>query len=289
MNQIEISQLTYHYPGSEEAALEEVSLEVPAGEFVAVIGANNSSKSTLCLAITGVVPHLYQGEMKGKVLIDGKDNESRAVSEIGLDAGLVLQMPVSQISGVRCTVFEEVAFGLENRGVAREEIRSRVEYVLHLLGLEPFASRSPFQLSGGQQQRLALATVLAVDPSIVVLDEPTTFLDPQGARLVFTILQQLQQQGKTIVIAEQRLDLIAEYADRVLALDAGRLVMDGSPQEVLTSPLMESMKLSRTRYTRVAELLCQRGVWPVDLPLPASLTETITGVTQYRKRHDHPR
>jgi len=287
MNQIEISQLTYHYPGAEKAALDEVSLKISAGEFVAVIGANNSGKSTFCLAITGVVPHLYHGGMKGKVLIDGKDNESRTVSEIGLDAGLVLQMPVSQISGVRCTVFEEVAFGLENRGVAREEICSRVEYVLALLGLERFASRSPFQLSGGQQQRLALATVLAVDPSIIVLDEPTTFLDPQGARLVFKILQQLQLQGKTIVLAEQRLDLIAEYADRVLALDAGRLVIDGSPREVLTSPLMERVKLSRTRYTRVAELLCQRGIWPAELLLPASLAETIAGVTECRKRHDH--
>jgi len=287
MNQIEISQLTYQYPGTERAALQEVSLKISAGEFVGVIGANNSGKSTLCLAVTGVVPHLYHGSMQGEVLLNGQSSIHRTVSEIGLDAGLVLQMPVSQISGVRYTVFEEVAFGLENRGVAREEIRERVASVLNLLGLEPFASRSPFQLSGGQQQRLALATVLAVDPSIVVLDEPTTFLDPQGARLVFSILQQLQQQGKTIVIAEQRLDLVAEFAGRVLALDAGRLVLDGSPQEVLTAPLMQSVGLSKTRYTRVAELLRQRGVWPADLPLPASLTETVAGIKKARQRHDH--
>ncbi len=285
MVQLETELLTYQYPGSGKPALHEVSIKIPAGQFVAVIGANNSGKSTLCYAFTGVVPHLYHGQMKGRVLIDGTDNTDRTVGEVARNVGLVLQVPGSQMSGIRYTVFEEVAFGLENRGVAREKMQERVETVLSLIGLEEYATRSPFHLSGGQQQRLALATVLAVDPAILVLDEPTAFLDPQGAKMVFDILRQLQQQGKTIIITEQKLDLIAEYADRVLAFDRGQLVMDGSPREVLTSPLMQSIKLNWTRYTQVAELLRQKGLWPADLLLPASLSETVNGLAPLGRKH----
>jgi energy-coupling factor transporter ATP-binding protein EcfA2 len=146
---------------------------------------------------------------------------------------------------------------------------------LSLLGLESVANHSPFELSGGQQQRLALATVFALDPDIIILDEPTTFLDPQGAELVFETLSQMQQQGKTIVIAEQRLDLIAHYADRVLAFDNGNLVMDGRPQEVLTSSTMQKIRLDWTRYTQVADLARKRGLLQESKPLPASLGETV--------------
>lgn len=284
---LETDRLTYHYPRSGKPALHEVSIRIPAGEFIALIGANNSGKSTLCYALAGVIPHLYHGKMEGRVLIAGTDNKDKTVSEISCNVGLVLQVPGSQMSGVRFTVFEEVAFSLENRGVAREEMRERVETVLALMGLQECATRSPFHLSGGQQQRLALATVLAVDPAILVLDEPTTLLDPLGAKLVFDILRQLRRQGKTIVIAEQRMDLIAEYADRVVALDQGHLVMDGSPREVLTSPMMRSINLNWTRYTEVAELARQKGLWPLDLPLSTSLSETIDGFSCCGKSHAH--
>lgn len=289
MVELETDLLTYQYPGSEKSALHEVSMRIPAGEFVAVIGANNSGKSTLCYALTGVIPHLYHGKMQGKVLITGTDNKDKTVSEIALHVGLVLQVPGSQMSGVRYSVFEEVAFGLENRGVPREVMRKRVKKILALIGLEKYAMHSPFHLSGGQQQRLALATILATDPAVIVLDEPTTFLDPQGARLVFEILRQLQQQGKTIVITEQRLDLIAEYADRVLAFDKGHLVMDGKPEEVLTSQVMQTIHLDWTRYTQVVDLASQKGLLPVDLPLTASLSETVAILSHGRENHAHSR
>jgi len=287
MVQLEIDRLTYRYPGADRPSLHDLSIQISTGEFVALIGANNSGKSTFCYAIAGVVPHFYHGTMEGRVVVDGVDHKQSTVSDIAKTVGLVLQMPANQISGIRYTVFEEVAFGLENRGVPREEIRERVETVLASIGLWQFATRSPFHLSGGQQQRLALATVLAVDPAVLVLDEPTTFLDPQGARLVFDILRRLQQQGKTIIIAEQRLDLVAEYADRVLALDSGRLAMDGCPGEILTSPDMHNINLDYTRYTKVAEIARRKCLWPDHLPLPASFSETVGGLTQLRKKHDN--
>ena len=290
MVQLKTEHLTYEYPGAEEPALHDVSVGISTGEFVGLIGANNSGKSTLCYAFTGVVPNLYHGKMQGKVVIDGVDIRDTSVGEIALNVGLVLQVPGSQISGVRYTVFEEVAFGLENRGVAREEMQPRVSKILNLMGLEEYAQHSPFHLSGGQQQRLALATVLATEPSILILDEPTTFLDPQGAKLVFDILRQLQQQGKTIIIAEQKMDLIAEYADRVLAFDEGNLVMDGTPREVLTSPLMQSINLNWTRYSQVADLACKNGLIPTDQPLPASLSETVKVIDRLspaKENHAH--
>lgn len=274
MYRIITDSLTYSYPGVENPALRKVTMQIRGGEFVALIGANNSGKSSLCYALAGVIPHLYHGVLEGSVLIAGVDNQERSISEIAQHVGLVLQVPGNQVSGIRYTVFEEVAFGLENRGIPREQIKERVTSVLSLIGLEKVAELSPFELSGGQQQRLALATVLAVNPDIIILDEPTTFLDPHGAELVFEILLQMQRQGKTIVIAEQRLDLIAHYADRVLAFDRGSLVMDGPPAEVLTSSLMKNIRLDWTRYTQVAYLATKNGLLPEDQPLPASLHET---------------
>jgi len=285
MVQLQTDLLTYQFPESDKPALRDVSIKIPAGEFVAVIGANNSGKSTLCYALSGVIPHLYNGEMQGKVLINGIDNKDKTVSEIALNVGLVLQVPGSQMSGIRYTVFEEVALGLENRGVEREKLRKKVKAVLNLIGLDEYATHSPLHLSGGQQQRLALATVLAVNPAVLVLDEPTAFLDPEGAKLVFDILRQLQQQGKTIVIVEQRLDLIAEYADRVLAFDKGQLVMDDIPREVLTSPGIRDINLDWTRYTQVADLANKKGLLPIELPLPASLSDTVDIFSHTREAH----
>ncbi len=287
MTQIITDHLTYRYSENEYPALDQVSIKIDPGEFLAIIGANNSGKSTLCYALAGVVPHLYHGKLEGKVLIDGIENREKTVSEIAQQVGLVLQVPSSQMSGVRFTVFEEVAFGLENRGVPRERIKERVKTVLALIGLEKFENHSPFELSGGQQQRLALATVLAVNPSIIILDEPTTFLDPQGAALVFDILRGLQQQGKTIIIAEQRLDLIADYADRVVAFDKGKLVMDNTPRKVLTSSIMHKIKLNWTRYTQVAHLAQEQGLLATDQPLPASLREAIDTFHDIRRRNAH--
>lgn len=284
MSQIQIDNLSYLYRGAEKPSLHKVSLNISQGECVAIIGANNSGKSTLCYALAGVVPHLYNGRISGTVLIDEKDNSSRHVSEIARQVGLVLQMPEKQLSGVRYTVTEEVAFGLENLGVPRQKMLERIQEVLTLMGLRDVAERSPFHLSGGQIQRLALATVLAVDPSILVLDEPTTFLDPQGARQVFETLHVLKLQKKTVVIAEQRLDLIAEYADRVIALDQGRVVLDGKPEDALISPLLQKIGLNWTRYTQVAELAKVHGIWPDGRPLSASLSTTIDGLEKIGAR-----
>jgi energy-coupling factor transport system ATP-binding protein len=159
---IQIKNLTYTYPATKKPALINVNLQVPKGQFLGVIGANRAGKSSLAYALAGVIPHLYQGEFSGAVHVNGHDTREHSVGELVRQVGLVLQHPTHQLSGARYTVFEEVAFGLENIGVAREEMQTRVDNALAQVGLSNFAERSPYQLSGGQQQRLMIAAILAL-------------------------------------------------------------------------------------------------------------------------------
>ncbi|MCG8688291.1 MAG: energy-coupling factor ABC transporter ATP-binding protein [Desulfobacterales bacterium] len=278
MFQIEIHKLTYHYPGTDNASLKDVSLKIPKGEFLGIIGANNSGKSTFCCALSGIVPHLYHGRTQGSIKVDGTDISTMGIGQIARNVGMVMQNPKNQLSGFHYTVFEEIAFSLENQGMKRDEIIEQVKRVLLMTGLQNLAERSPYQLSGGQQQRLVFAAAIASEPSILVLDEPTTFLDPMGAKEVFKLLHRLNKQGVTIVIAEQRLELIAEYADRVIALDNGKVVLDGTPQETLTSPALEMIGLDWTRYTQVALLAEEKGLWQDGQPLSVSFFDTVQGM-----------
>ena len=275
---IDVDKLSFTYPAGRTAALDNVSLHIEQGEFIGLIGANNAGKSSLCLAMTGAIPHLYQGQMDGCVRVDGKNIAQTSVAETAAAVGFVMQQPENQLSGVCFTVREEVAFSLENRGVDRNQMVRRVNDALHATGLADLADRSPHQLSGGQLQRVILASALAGDAPILVLDEPTTFLDPQSAGQLFEILRQLRDTGKTIVIAEQRLECLAQYANRVIALHQGKKVLDGPSQTTLTSPLLKEIGLDWTRFTAIANLAKKDGLWPSDRPLPATLDDAANGL-----------
>ena len=283
MPALEVSHLTFTYPTATRPSLTDLSFTVEAGELVALVGANNSGKSTLCYALSGVVPNFYRGRFAGSVVAGTMNTTESTISDLAQKVGLVMQIPANQLSGVRYTVFEEVAFGLENLGVSRAEISKRVTAVLALTGLSNLGDRSPYQLSGGQQQKLALAAVLAMSPAILVLDEPTTFLDPEGALKVFDILLELKQQGKTIIIAEQRLEWVAEYTDRVFILANGELVLSGTPEEVLTSNIIKEIGLDWMPYTKTAELANQMGLWEKDRPLPSTFAATVSGFSNPKR------
>jgi len=272
---ITIENLSYTYPGCETPALDNLSLDIEPGRFVAVIGANNAGKTSLCHALTGVIPHLYQGGMQGRVRVCGTDTAGTAVSEMAESIAFVMQNPESQLSGVRFTVRDEIAFGLENRGMDRQTMLDRVDKALALTGLSDLAGRSPHHLSGGQLQKVALASAVAGDTPVLALDEPTTFLDPVSAQAVFAILRQLRQQGKTVVVAEQRLESVALSADRVIALHKGKAVLDGPPGEVLVSPRIREIGLDWTRFTRIGELARERNLWRKETRLPTTLEDTI--------------
>lgn len=274
---IEVDSLTYTYPGASCPALKDVTFQVETGQLLAVIGANGAGKSSLCLALAGLIPTLFQGQMQGTVTVCAMDTRQHSPGQFAGQVGLVLQNPANQLSGLRYTVYEEVAFGLENLGVARAEMPSRIEHALQQVGLANLRERSPYTLSSGQQQRLALASILVLQPAVLLLDEPTAMLDPQGSQAVFEIVQTFVRAGATVMMVEHHLEWIGRYADRVLALADGEVILDGPPGEALVSPLLRQAGIGWLRYTQAAHWGRERGLWPVEHPLPATLEQAARG------------
>jgi energy-coupling factor transporter ATP-binding protein EcfA2 len=274
---IEIRDLTYSYPITDKPALRNITLDVEEGQFLAVIGPNGAGKSTLCYTIAGFVPHFFKGRLEGQVQVGGIDTQHAHLNDFVQKVGLVFQNPFNQISGSKFTVYEEIAFGLENRGVPRDEMMERINRIMEMTGIQDLGDRSPYALSGGQQQRVALASILVLQPSILVLDEPTSQLDPIGTLEVFQVIKDMSQQGMTIIMAEHKIEWVAEFADRILALDDGELLMLGSPQEVLTSSLLPEHGIGSSRYTMAARQAVNEQLWPLERPLPVKLNEAIEG------------
>jgi energy-coupling factor transport system ATP-binding protein len=277
---IDISELTYTYPTSDTPALDGISLQIEEGEFVAIIGNNGAGKSTLCYAITGFVPHFFKGKLLGKILVAGEDTSVANLNKLVLNVGMVFQNSFNQISGAKFSVFEEVAFGLENTGVPREEIMRRVEAMLELTGIRELAERSPYSLSGGQQQRVALASILVMEPKVLVLDEPTSQLDPIGTREVFQVIKEMSARGLTVILVEHKVEWVAEFADRVVAMQDGKILMEGTPAEVLTSQRLTDSGFGLSRYTEVARRAAQQGLWQSGRRLPVTLQEAVDGFSR---------
>ena len=273
---VQLKHVTYQYPTTEKPALTDINLQVEEGEFVAVIGPNGAGKSTLCYTIAGFVPHFFKGEMTGTVEVAGQDLSTSTLNDWVLNVGLAFQNPFNQISGAKYTVFEEIAFGLENIGVPREEMKERVQAAMGLTGISDLAERSPYSLSGGQQQRVALTSILVMQPKVLVLDEPTSQMDPIGTREVFGVIRTMAERGMTVVMAEHKVEWIAQFADRVVALHEGQLLLDGKPPEVLTSDLLPEKGFGISRYTSAARKAKEQGLWKKDR-LPVTLEEAVEG------------
>ncbi|MEX1071194.1 MAG: ABC transporter ATP-binding protein [Anaerolineales bacterium] len=250
---IRIEDFSYSYPGEGKPALRKINLAIPDGQFCGVVGANGASKSTLCYALSGFVPHFFRGEWQGDIWLGEKRIADTSLGDLAGEVGLVFQNPFNQISGARFSVREEIAFGLENLGISRTEIKKRTIDAIDLLDLEELTERSPFDLSGGQQQRVAIASILAMRPKLLVLDEPTSQLDPHSTEEVFAALSALAKRGGiTVVLVEQKLEWLAEFTDRIVALDGGKLVMDDVPGKVLSSEKMRQLGVGRTQYSEAA-------------------------------------
>ncbi len=230
---IEVRNLTFTYPGG-ATALRNVSFNVRKGEYLVIMGPNGAGKTTLCLFLNGVIPNVTGGTVEGSVRVMGKNTFEHHVYELALNVGMVLQDPEAQLfaSDVR----SEVAFAAENLGLRREEILQRIAWALRTVRLEGMEQRTPRQLSGGQKQRLAIAAALVMRPDILVLDEPTSQLDPIGTTEVFSVLQRLNQEmGMTVVLSSHNSEIIAEYADRIILLNNGEIVADGTPSEIFSN------------------------------------------------------
>ncbi|AOH42565.1 ABC transporter ATP-binding protein [Anaerolineaceae bacterium oral taxon 439] len=234
MAAVELRNVSYAYPLAEEKALRNISVSFEAGKLYGIIGPNGSGKTTLCNLVRGLAPYFYRGELEGECRINGRLLKDIDFDELSVEVGFIFQNPFTQISGVKETVFEEIAMGLENLGVSREDMIRRTVQIIRDLGIEDIMDKNPNALSGGQKQRVAFASIIVMEPPIIVIDEPTSQLDPHGTDMIFEIIYKMKERGKTILLVEHKVDLLADYADEILVLNKGELVAHGPTREILT-------------------------------------------------------
>jgi energy-coupling factor transporter ATP-binding protein EcfA2 len=232
---IEIKDLTFKYTSKTESepALKNINLTIYEGEYVALVGLNGSGKTTLQLCLNGVIPNMIIGEYEGEVIVEGNDTFETPVRELAKSVGMVFDNPAFQMS--QMFVSEEVALGMESLGISNQEMHEKVPEVLEIVGMNGLEDRSPFGLSGGQQQRLAIASALAMEPNILVMDEPTSNVDPIGKEEIFAVAEKLnRERAMTVIMAEHEVEVIAAYADRVVVMEKGEIVLNGTPKEVFS-------------------------------------------------------
>lgn len=271
MSFIEVKGLKYKYPHTSKLVLNGINFEADKGQFIGIIGENQAGKSTLCQAFAGLVPTMFRGAYGGKVLIGGVEASKVPIAVLCQKVGLVFQNPFNQLSGAKDTVFEEIAFGLQNLGIPREEIGKRVEKALMLLDINKYKERNPFDLSGGQIQRVAIASILAMEPEVLVLDEPTSQLDPQGSESVFQVIEKLAKTGITIIMVEQKMEKLAAYCDKILLLHQGTQVAYDVPERIFSRDDLKKLGVKPPIYTQVSKLLLvnrkegEEFIYPVTL------------------------
>jgi energy-coupling factor transporter ATP-binding protein EcfA2 len=227
---VEIKDYSWQYMNTQQPALKDINVQIEEGMFVGIIGANGSGKTTLAYSMNGLIPGQYNGIKHGEVLVYGKEVEEYDRGELQKFTGMVFSDPEAQFTAM--TVEDELVFGLENLGMSIPEIRERLGWVTELTGLESMLLKPPYELSGGQKQRVALAAVLAMTPKLLILDEPTTMLDPISRRRVFEVLAKLkQEQNNTIIVIEHNLENLIPLADRMILLSNSRLTLEDETQQ----------------------------------------------------------
>ncbi|WP_018658977.1 energy-coupling factor ABC transporter ATP-binding protein [Allofustis seminis] len=285
MGLIDLKNVTYTYPLADEPSIKDFTYSFEQGKFYAILGANESGKTTLCNIIRGFIPDFFQGELTGEVLFNQEPLSHYTLSELAPYMGYVFQNPFNQITGARDNVFEEIAYGLENLGVAKGDIEKQVKDIMEMTNIMSLADKNPFELSGGQQQRVAFASILALSPDIFIIDEPTSQLDPQESERIFDIIHQLKNAGKTIILVEHKIELISEYADEVLVLEEGRLICSGKKHDVLSDISLKERQIDLPETTLLADALRKAGY---NIPeklitkeeMKAALMAHIKGVSQ---------
>lgn len=270
---VELQSVSYRYLDAPKRALDDVTLTIAEGEYVLLAGASGSGKSSLCRLLNGLIPHFYEGWLEGHVHVDGLDTRKHPVRELFSHVGLVFQNPAAQL--FNSTVARDVAFGLESLGLDKATIHARTKSALASTGITHLASRAPHTLSGGEQQRVATAAILALEPRILVLDEPFSSLDPEGLSSLRKLLMQIRAHGTTVIVAEHRLGASLADATRLVILDHGTMVRDGEPRQVLRGDVTQ-FNLNMPFVVRLAH----ESGWK---EIPLSVDEAVA----LARAHDH--
>ncbi len=255
---IQFQDVSFTYKGENKPALQEIRLSVPDGGFLGIIGPAGAGKTTLARAVTGMIPHHYAGDFYGSLTVNGLDTVDASINDISRMVGMVFQDVDSQI--ISPVVEDELLYGLENFGIPREEIPERLEEALQEVGIEDLRERTIGSLSGGQRQKVAIASILALKPKILVLDEPTGELDPRSSRQVFSLLKELnEEQGVTVIIIEQKIMLLCEFAKQLAVLSEGRIIRQGKTRDVLAhSEELEKLGVNCPRVTTLSRILSEK-------------------------------
>lgn len=265
---IKIENFTFYYSDAEKPALEDINLEIQDGEFVLVTGPSGGGKSSLCRCLNGLIPHFYGGKVAGKVEVQGLNVMKHPTKEMATKVGMIFQDPENQL--VATDVEREIAFGLENLAFPRNLIAKRMEESLDTLGISGLRYRQVHELSGGEKQKVVIASVLALHPEILILDEPTSELDPKSAEEVLSIVERLNDElGITVVLIEHRLDRVLQHVDRLIVLDQGRVVADGSTRDILNKSYQEitDTGVGMPPIIKLAHELENRGISVNEAPL----------------------
>jgi energy-coupling factor transporter ATP-binding protein EcfA2 len=250
----------YRYAGARRPSLLDVDLAIADGEVVGVAGASEAGKTTLCLVLSGIAPRTIGGQVRGRLRLDGEDIDAWPMHRLSERIGICFQSPTTQLSGVAQTVFEEVAFGPMNLGLPRDDVLDRTWSAMDALRIAELADRDPLRLSGGQQQLVAIAGLLALRPKHLILDEPTAQLDPYGTRLVGDAVVRLAAEGTSILMTEQKTDLLQAVCSRVLVLEGGTIALDAATDAVLADPRLEGLGVAAPATVRLPRLAAAAGV-----------------------------
>jgi cobalt transport protein ATP-binding subunit len=288
---VEVEDLTYTYPNMLTPALRNVNIRIAKGEFVLLTGPSGCGKTTFCRCLNGLIPHFYSGDMKGTVNIAGLSTKDHPTYQLAKYVGLIFQNPDNQIFAL--TVEKDIAFGLENLGQSKEKMRNEIDWSIKLAGITNLKERGTHELSGGQKQRLTIASVLAMHPEVIVMDEPTAFLDPVGAEKIFKVLHNLNREhGITIILIEHRMDLSVKYCTRIIVFDNGQMVNDGSPRDIFTADETRLLGVGIPRMVELGRRLRQKGI-EIKIPLDAEeayqeLTPYLTENSSQKMKNDLP-
>lgn len=287
---IHIKGLSFQYSNSEHQALNDITLDIGKGEFVGIIGPGGAGKSTLMYCINGVVPHYFKGDYYGRVSVMGNDPMETELSRLSVSVGSVFQDPEMQI--VSSTVKDEILFGLENFNIPSGEMEERLCESLEMTGITHLKDRAVSSLSGGQKQRCVIAAAIALRPQILLLDEPTSELDPMGSINIFETLKTLHRRYRmTIVIIEQKVRLLSEYCKRLLVMKDGKIVIDGDNKDVLRrTKQLKEIGVNCPHVVSLADRLTDDGLYSGTYPLHTEeakdMVKSVLGKKQGGQSHD---
>ncbi|SIR64527.1 energy-coupling factor transport system ATP-binding protein [Haladaptatus litoreus] len=272
MSLIELHDVTFQY-GTQpdgEYAVNDIDFSIEEGQFVGITGQSEAGKATLCRLISGQIPHFYHGDLSGTVTVEGSSTVESTVGDLSKKIGFVFENPYDQLTGATSTVLEEVAFGLESHGLTRDEMRDRARESLAAIGVEDLADRNPMQLSGGQCQRVAIASVIAMQPDVMVLRQPTAQLDPEGTEEVFDVVGSMNEDGYTIVMVSQEIERLVPHLDRLVVMDDGTIRFDGRPDDVLVQAIEEGLPIPVPDPVEIGHRLRDAGTVSADEPIPVT-------------------